>query len=414
MAVILQINSGIIGSTGSIMMTIDRYAEEAGYTSYMASVNNYSSRNNYPANHYAIGTILEKRFHRKMAAITGKEGCYSYFATKRLLKFADKIKPDIIQLHNLHWCYINLPLLFDYFKKNPQIRVVWTLHDCWSYTGHCPYYDMVECSKWKTGCYDCPSFRQYPVSNVDNSRENYARKREWFNGVENMTLVTPSKWLSSEIEDSFLANYDKRLISNGIEADVFEYIENDLKSHFGIEDKFVILGCAFTWIERKGFDCFLKLADMIPDSCRIMMVGGFTDEQKKQCEKAGIICVDRVSSKTEMARIYSGCDVFFNPTREEMFGLVNIEAQACGTPVITFASGGSPECIGEHGGFVVEKDDLNTVVDIIDKMQKNDMVFDRIIVRDWVKTFDADLTYKRYIQLYDELIAAKNEAAAAD
>lgn len=403
MPVLFQINSGIVGSTGTIMKALDSHAKKAGFQTYMASVNNRTSRKDYPENHIKIGSILEKHIHRKLSFYTGNAGGYSCFATKRLLKKIDRICPDIIHLHNLHWDYINLELLFDYLKAHPQIKVVWTLHDCWAYTGHCPYYDMAGCSKWERECHNCPSFRSYPPSNVDNSRKMYQRKKKWFLGVPDMTLVTPSRWLNGEIKRSFLKDYPARVISNGINTNIFTRRDNDIRERYGLADKFVIFGSAYTWSARKGFDCFVRLSEMLDERFAIILVGAFSREQEEACDAHGIIRLPRTASREELAALYSASDVFFNPTREEMFGLVNIEAQACGTPVITFNSGGSPECIGEGCGFVIEKEDMDGAAARIKELYENRNGVDRQRIRDWALGFEESKTYAAYMELYREL-----------
>lgn len=404
MAVLLQINSGIIGSTGTIMMSIDKYAREAGMKTYMASVKNRSSEKDYPKNHIVIGSILEKHIHRKLAFATGNEGGYSYFATKKFLKKINEIKPNIIHLHNLHWNYINLKLLFDYLKEHPEMQVVWTLHDCWSYTGHCPYYDMANCTRWKTKCHDCSVFESYPQSRIDNSEKMFIRKKKWFLGLSNLTLVTPSKWLNGEVKKSFLKEYNSYVISNGIDTSIFSYTESKIRKEFSIEDKFVVLGSAYAWSSRKGLDCFIKLSKMLDDKFAIVLVGGLSDDQRKICDENGIMHIARLSSKEKLAELYSMSDVFFNPTREEMFGLVNIEAEACGTPVVTFNSGGSPECIGDGCGFVVPKDDVVAAAERIRWLEANRRLIDKQVIQKWACGFEAKKTYQGYIKLYQNLI----------
>lgn len=407
MAVLLQINSGIVGSTGSIMISIDKYAKQAGFQTYIASVNNKSSRADYPENHITIGSIIEKHVHRFLGKFTGNEGAFSYYATRRFLRKVDQIHPDIIQLHNLHWNYINLPILFKYLKSHESIKVVWTLHDCWSYTGHCPYYDLVSCDLWKTECHNCKVYKSYPQSYRDNSRKMHRRKKQWFLGMPNLSLVTPSNWLNNEVEKSFMTNYSRKVISNGIDTKTFNYRDSGFRSRYGICHKFLIMGSAYSWSERKGFDCFIALSKLLDERFQIIMVGGFEKEQEILCDEHGIIHMQRISSKEEMAGLYSTGDVFFNPTREEMFGLVNIEAQACGTPVITFNTGGSPECIGDGCGFVVEKDDLNEVFNRIMYLYLNKDKVDKDKIRRWAIQFEAGEMYQKYITLYKGLLIDK-------
>ncbi len=404
MYTLLQINSVITGSTGMIMKEIDKYAKKSGMRSYMASAKNYSSRKDYPENHISIGTILEKRVHRFLAKLTGYEGHFSYFATKRFLRKVDKIKPDIIHLHNLHLNYINLKLLFLYLKNHPKINVIWTLHDCWAYTGHCPYYEMVGCDRWKHGCDNCKIYRKYPESYVDNSRVMYEKKKTYFTGLENMTLITPSLWINGEVGQSFLRDYPAVVINNGIDTDVFQKRNTTFRKEYHLEDKFIILGSAYNWSERKGFDAFVSLSEKLDEEYRIVLVGNMDYEQDVKCSTHGIIHLPLTSSKEVLAEYYSAGDVFFNPTREEMFGLVNIEAQACGTPVITFRSGGSPECVGEECGFVIEKDDLTRAVECIKEIRENKSFYTYEKMRNWVERFSSEHVYSQYIRLYNTVI----------
>lgn len=409
MVTVFQINSGIVGSTGNIMRTIDMFVREQSMNGYIASVANKSSKKDYPSNHIEIGTIIEKHIHRKLAAITGREGGFSYLATRRLLKKVDAIKPDIIHLHNLHWDYINFALLFGYLKSHPEIRVVWTLHDCWSFTGHCPYYDLTGCSKWQTECRECPVYRKYPVSYVDNSERMHRKKKEWFLGLPNVTLVTPSQWLRGEVAKSFLRDYPTEVIKNGINTEIFSPCSSDFRSRYGLEDKFVIMGSAYSWSARKGYDAFIELSKHLDDRFAMVMIGGFMPEQRAQCEECGIICLPRTSSKQELAQLYSASDVFFNPTREEVFGLVNIEAQACQTPVITFNTGGSPECIAPGMGYVVEKDDIAAAARCVEELYQNRNDIDREKLREWTLGFNEKDKYREYIALYRRLLSEKED-----
>jgi glycosyltransferase involved in cell wall biosynthesis len=289
--------------------------------------------------------------HRGVSVFTGISGKGSKAGTKALLKEIDAIKPDIIHLHNLHGWYINLPMLFDYIKKN-NIKTVWTLHDCWGFTAQCSHFTVENCNKWRTGCYNCPRYRIYPYTFVDRTDKMWKLKKEWFYGVQNLTIITPSKWLCDLTKQSFLGEYDVRVINNGINLDVFKPADSDFREKYGLQDKKIVLGVASSWSDRKGLDVFKELSQSLGEEYRVVLVG--TNDVIDKTLPSNIISIHRTYNQTELAEIYTAADVFVNPTREETFGLVNVEAIACGTPVVTFDVGGTPETVNENTGIVVK------------------------------------------------------------
>ena len=402
MKVILQINSGIVGSTGNIMKNINKLALENGFKSFVSSPRDFSQINNYPNNHKCIGTIIEKKFHRFMGKYTGNEGGYSKFATKRFLKWVDKINPDIIHIHNLHLNYINIEMLFNYLKKNSNINVILTLHDCWTFTGHCPHYEMICCNKWKETCYECKVYNSYPVSRKDNSLKMHKRKKEWFLGIKNMTLVAPSKWMKKQIKESFLREYDTRVIYNGIDLNVFKPVISNMRNQLNLQDKKIILGVAFSWSNKKGLDVFLQLDKLLDNSFQIVLIG-LSEKNIKDISNTNIIGIERTGSLNELAKYYTIADVYVNPTREETMGLTNIEALACGTPVITFNSGGSPECIDEKSGFIVEKNNILELIEKIKLVCEHD-IFDKDRCIKRASKFDKNDKLLEYIDLYKQVL----------
>lgn len=298
--------------------------------------------------------VFEKTLHTYLARVTGRIGCFSYFATKRLLKKMEQFRPSVIHLHNLHGWFINLPMLFQYIKKN-NIPVVWTLHDCWSFTGHCPHFDMIGCEKYQTGCHDCPLYRAYPQTWFDYSEAMYRKKKEWFTGVENLTIVTPSKWLAEKLNGSFLRDYEVRVINNAVDRSVFKPGAGDIRQRYGLDGKYVVLGVAYAWDAKKGLDVMIRLSEKLGSDYKIVLVG--TDEHVDAGLSENIISIHRTQNQQELAELYSAADVFINPTREDTFPTVNMEALACGTPVVTFRTGGSPEIIDDTCGIVVPKND---------------------------------------------------------
>lgn len=303
--------------------------------------------------------------HNALARLTDGAGYYSVFATLWLIAKIKKFNPDVIQLHNIHGYYINIEILFKYLKKCNK-KIVWTLHDCWAFTGHSAYCDAVKCEKWKNGCYRCPQMAKYPKSFVDRSKRNWRKKKECFTGVPNLTIVTPSHWLANLVKQSFLAGYPVKVIHNGIDISQFKPLKNDFREFYGIENKFIILGVATSWGDMKGYSDFIKLASVLDNNYKVVMVG--LSENQIQKLPASILGIQRTSSVKELAYIYSSADVFLNLTYCDTYPTVNIEARACGTPVITYDTGGSRESAGETGIFV-KQGDIEAVINAIKKLR---------------------------------------------
>lgn len=354
---VAMINGGVFGSTGKIMFGIADIIEKNGGETLCASAITATNKKREPSHeYYKIGTYYSRKFSVLLSRITGRQNCYAKSATKKLLSQLDRFNPDILHLHNLHGDYVNLPLLFNYIKTN-RIKVVWTLHDCWAFTGHCPHFTMIKCDKWKSGCYKCPQYNSYPKSLFDNSKKMYSLKKRLFTGIENLTIVTPSEWLAGLVRQSFLKDYPVKVINNGINLTVFKPTESNFREKYNIDDKFIVLGVAFGWGKRKGLDVFIDLSKRLDNEKYQIVLVGTDDTIDKQLPK-NIISIHRTQNQTELAEIYTAADLFVNPTREEVLGMVNIEANACGTPVLTFRTGGSPECINEQSGSVVDCDDI--------------------------------------------------------
>lgn len=350
---VLQINSVCgKGSTGRIVLDIHNALIEQGHKSLVA----YGRE---PAigceNAMRIGTKKDIYAHGLYTRIFDKHGLGSQKATRQFIKNIEAESPDIIHLHNIHGYYLNYEILFR-FLKNFGKPVIWTFHDCWPFTGHCAYFTYAGCERWQTFCHDCPQKRSYPGSLVfDNSRRNFERKREAFTGVKDLTIVTPSEWLAGLVKQSFLSEYETVVIPNGIDTTAFRPVPSDFKSRHAIENKFMILGVANVWDQRKGLKYFLELADILENDEIIVLVG----LTKKQVESlpANIIGITRTNNIQELVEIYSAADVFVNPTLEDNYPTVNLEAQACGTYVVTFDSGGTKETIidSSHGTVCGEK-----------------------------------------------------------
>ena len=397
--VVVEINCVYYGSTGTIASSLAKMVSEKGGKGYLAVPLGRHNKKMDSENIIFFGNRFSEDSHIVLARLTGLEGHFSIFATLSLISKLKKLKPNVIHLHNLHSCYINLPILFEYLKT-ADIPVVWTLHDCWAFTGHCPHYDAVGCLKWQTGCFECSLYKQYPKSFFDNSQRMYEKKRKWFKNIKKMTLVTPSFWLADEVKKSFLSEFPVNVISNGVDLRDFYPRESNFKEKHNIKNKYVVLGVASVWLKTKGFDTFFELAKLLPSNYQIVLVGKIVDDSNLQMDK--ILYVDNITSQDELAQVYSSADVFVNPTVQEAFGLVNIEALACGTPVVTYRSGGSPECIDNKCGVIVEKNNINSMKKAIeDVCEKKLFSCNDCIER--AKKFEINNQFQKYLNLYEVL-----------
>ncbi|WP_201319213.1 glycosyltransferase family 4 protein [Paenibacillus sp. EPM92] len=394
---VLQINSVCgVGSTGRIATDIHNILLEQGHDSFIA----YGR--DLPMNcdsSIRIGTKYDNYGHVALTRVFDKHGFGSKKATQDFITEVEKLDPDIIHLHNLHGYYINIEILFEYLKQANK-PVVWTLHDCWAFTGHCSHFDFIGCNRWKTGCHDCPQTKNYPSSYIiDNSKSNYLMKKEIFTGIKNMTIVTPSKWLAELVKESLLREYPVKVINNGINLDVFKPTKSNFREINHLNNKYVILGVASVWDKRKGYEYFIELSKQIKEDVSIVLVG-LTDKQIKELPK-NIMGIAKTNNIIELAEIYSAADVFINPTLEDNFPTTNLEALACGTPVITFNTGGSVESIDESCGIVVSKENVNELLNAIQNIRYN--FKDRTACVNRSKLYDKNDKFREYIQQYCEV-----------
>lgn len=386
---VVQLNTTCgVGSTGKICVAVSKLLSEQNIENYILYT---SGKSDYP-----LGIKYAGDKYKKMQALKsrvfGNNGFNSNFATRKLIKELERIQPDIIHIHNIHGHDCNLTLLFKYIKEK-NLKVFWTFHDCWSFTASCPHFTMVKCDKWKTGCERCPQIRQTSWF-VDRSKTLYQRKMELFKGLD-MTIITPSQWLADLVKESFLKEYPVIVVHNGIDLSVFKPTHSDFRKKYDIKGKFILLGVAFGWGKRKGLDVFIELAKRLDDKYQIVLVG--TDESIDKQLPKNIISIHRTKNQTELAEIYTAADLFVNPTREENYPTVNMESIACGTPVITFKTGGSPEILDETCGVVVEYDD----VDALEKEIIHIFVNRNLRAEDnMAEGFDERERYNEYANLY--------------
>lgn len=398
---IVQINTvSNSRSTGKIAEGIGKVITENGWKSYIASGRRHSGTS-VNSTQIFVGNYTDYICHALGARLTDGAGLFSVRSTRKLITHLEHINPHLIHLHNLHGYYLNIELLFNYLKRK-KLPVVWTFHDCWPYTGHCTHYSFSGCQKWKSECCHCPETSGYPKSWLDFSRRNFRIKKELFTGLENLTICTPSAWLAEEIKNSFFSGTAIYTINNGIDMKVFSPSSlppEDLKKKYQIQGCKVVLGVASVWNFRKGLQDFVQLYDILDrEKFKIMLVGVSSSQAKDIPE--GIICVSRTENQAQLAEIYAMADIFFNPTYEDNFPTTNIEALACGTPVLTYNTGGSPEILDKQTGWVTNQGDLDAVAAILRSVSKEKYTV--ACRRRAVEKFNRDELFQKYVLLYQE------------
>ena len=393
---IVQINATCgIGSTGKICVGVSKVLSENSIENYIL----YSTK----TNGYPLGIQCTNDVYIKLQALKsrvfGNYGFNSRKATKKIIAELERIKPNVVHLHNIHGHDCNLEILFSYFKKN-KIKLLWTFHDCWSFTGYCPHFTMMKCDKWKSSCSQCIQRSEYSWF-FDKGQQLFEKKKSIFQGLD-LTIVTPSRWLADIVQQSFLKEYPVKVINNGINLEIFKPSKSNFREKFGISEKnYIILGVAMGWGERKGLDVFVNLAKNLPDNYRIVLIG--TDDKTDKILPENIISIHRTQNQQELAQIYSSADVFVNPTREDNYPTVNMEAIACGLPVLTFRTGGSPEMIDETCGSVVGCDDEEALEKEIIRIC-TDRPYSKDNCVNKAKTFDENERFKEYLDLYERVI----------
>lgn len=397
---IINLTNGI-GSTGKIVKglasILNEFSEEVyiGY-GFFEEV----GKNTYCIKHGGIKTV---QWAILKSRVTGWMGFDSKKKTTEFLAWIDSIKPDLIHLHNIHTGYINVELLFSYIKNN-KIPVVWTLHDCWSFTGRCSHFVNSKCKKWETGCHSCPDLKTYPKSYFfDWSAEMYRRKRNAFTGVDNLTIVTPSDWLRSFLPYSFLREYNAITIHNGVDVNKFKPVDKKaIKNKYDLwRVRGVVLAVAASWSESKGLSAVYQVANMLGNRFKVIVVG--LNKKQMSCCPENVLGIERTNDQNELVELYSAADVFINCTLADNFPTVNLEALSCGTPVITFNTGGSPECVPEGAGFVVEQNDLNSMVNKIKYLISRPQ--ERSVYREIaLDNFDQSKLFVKYISLYHKIL----------
>ena len=403
---LLQINPVIRNntSTGRIMQEIGELAMANGWDSYIAYSGGRDGIKPCRSKLVPVGGKVDVAVHGLLTRFLDMHGLGSRIATKRFIKEIERIQPDVIHIHNIHGYFLNYKILFDYLSK-AAIPVVWTVHDCWLYTGHCYHYASVGCEKWKEQCCHCPQIRAFPTSYfVDRSKQNFLDKRSAFTSVKDMTIVTVSDWMKGEMSSSFLKDCRFQVIHNGIDLEVFDVQADDkaVREKYNLGTKKIILGLASIWCKEKGWDDFVEMSGMLNEDEVIVMVG-VSEEQMKRLP-SNIVAIRRTENVRQLAELYSAATEFVNPTWQDNYPTVNLEAIACGTPVVTYRTGGSIEAVTEKTGFVVEQGDVKGLLEAVRRIAERGKVQYTADCRAYaLANFRKEDRYADYLKLYENI-----------
>lgn len=397
---ILQINANYgYGSTGLIMRDIGDAITNSGNEALYA----YQRCLESPQNGIVVGNILDWKLHAVASRIFGHQGFYSKVATMNFLKTMDVVKPDIVHLHNLHSNFINIEMLLEYLSKR-DIPTVITMHDCWFFTGKCFHYIDSRCERFITGCGKCPKRMAPPASFLfDTSVKDWRVKKQLLNSIVRLAVVGCSKWIASEARRGFLKDHYITHIYNGVDTSVFRPKKTSLRNELGLpQNAFVILGMANKWTQKRNktaFDAIVELENVY------VVITGCSDKDKSFIEdgyksKKNVICVGYISGREALSEYYNMADVFINLTHADTLPTVNMESICCGTPVITYDAGGSPELVDVNTGVVVEEDNVALLIEAINHVQQTSYRECALIGQ---QKFDKSVCYKQYLSIYRKL-----------
>lgn len=404
MSTLLQINAvSNYGSTGKIMENIAGVAEKHGWVNYIACGSRYSQPSKYPT--CVISTTCENYIAALHTLFTDRHGFALGRQTKEFVKWVDTVCPDIVHLHNIHSYYLNIEVLFNYLEKK-GIPVVWTLHDCWAFTGHCSHFINTDCYKWKDECHDCPKVHGFPKSLFfDRSRQNYLDKKRLFTSLTNISLVTVSNWLGATVEQSFLGKNPVKVIYNGVNLKKFKPIESHIRSKFNLDNKIVLLGVSTDWGKLKGLCDYVNLRKELPDDYAIVLIG-MTPQQIKEIQPSGIVCLEKTQNVDELVAWYNAADMVLNISYAETFGLPVAEGYACGKPAVVYDNTALSELIVPEVGIKVPTGDITELVNAIKSIARRDVNgFVEPCRKRAEALYDREKNYKQYIELYNKAIS---------
>lgn len=406
---VLRVNT----STGRIMQEIGELAIQNGWESYIAYSYGRDEIKPCRSRLLPVGNKWSVLGHGIVTRLLDRHGLSSNSATRQFIKQIEALRPDIIHIHNIHGYFLNYRILFEYLSRC-DIPVIWTVHDCWLYTGHCYYYSYTGCDKWQTGCRHCSQKKEFPSSPLlDRSQLNYTDKKAAFTSMprNRLTIVPVSEWIHGEMQKSFFQGYNFRVIHNGINTEVFKLFDTDsIKSKYHLNGKHVLLGVASIWSEEKGLYDFIKLAKLLKEDEIIILVG--IKPKESRLLPPNIIGIARTENIRQLAELYSAADVFINPTWQDNYPTVNLEAISCGTPVVTYRTGGSIEAVTENTGFIVEQGDIEGIISAVRLIEQRGKNNYSTSCREYaLKHFKKEDRYADYISLYETLLYERSTNA---
>lgn len=407
MKTLLQINPvlRVNTSTGRIMQEIGELAMQHGWRSCIAYSKGRDGIKSCQSEVIPVGNKWSTIWHGLETRLLDRHGLASNEATRLFVKQIQELKPDVIHIHNIHGYFLNYQILFDFLAKS-NIPVIWTVHDCWLYTGHCYYYSYAGCNKWQTGCGHCPQKREFPASwLIDRSHQNYEDKKQAFTSLpqDQLTIVPVSEWIREEMQHSFFRNNRFHVIHNGINTNIFNiYNPEQVKQKYGLNGKHILLGVASIWSREKGFDDCIQMADFLHPDEMLVLVGVRPEQQKKL--KKNMLGIPRTENIHQLAELYAAADAFINPTWQDNYPTVNLEAIACGTPVVTYRTGGSIEAITDQTGFIVPQGNVKEMLEAARLISQRGKAYYQQPCRTYaLENFRKEDRYQDYLDLYDKL-----------
>lgn len=407
MKTLLQINPvlRVNTSTGRIMQEIGELAMQHGWRSCIAYSKGRDGIKSCQSEVIPVGNKWSTIWHGLETRLFDRHGLASNEATRLFVKQIQELKPDVIHIHNIHGYFLNYQILFDFLAQS-NIPVVWTVHDCWLYTGHCYYYSYAGCNKWQTGCGHCPQKKEFPASwLIDRSHQNYEDKKQAFTSLplDQLTIVPVSEWIREEMQHSFFQNNQFHVIHNGINTNIFNiYNPEQVKQKYGLNGKHILLGVASIWSREKGFDDCIQMADLLHPDEMLVLVGVRPEQQKRL--KKNMLGIPRTENIHQLAELYAAADAFINPTWQDNYPTVNLEAIACGTPVVTYRTGGSIEAITDQTGFIVPQGNVKEMLEAARLISQRGKAYYQQPCRTYaLENFRKEDRYQDYLDLYDKL-----------
>ena len=407
MKTLLQINPvlRVNTSTGRIMQEIGELAMQHGWRSCIAYSKGRDGIKSCQSEVIPVGNKWSTIWHGLETRLFDRHGLASNEATRLFVKQIQELKPDVIHIHNIHGYFLNYQILFDFLAKS-NIPVIWTVHDCWLYTGHCYYYSYAGCNKWQTGCGHCPQKKEFPASwLIDRSHQNYEDKKQAFTSLplDQLTIVPVSEWIREEMQHSFFRNNQFHVIHNGINTNIFNiYNPEQVKQKYGLNGKHILLGVASIWSREKGFDDCIQMADLLHPDEMLVLVGVRPEQQKKL--KKNMLGIPRTENIHQLAELYAAADAFINPTWQDNYPTVNLEAISCGTPVVTYRTGGSIEAITDQTGFIVPQGNVKDMLEAARLISQRGKAYYQQPCRTYaLENFRKEDRYQDYLDLYDKL-----------